>query len=417
MKRWYLVFAIAFAACAKEANEQNRFSITDNTITKTEVSRPSVEGEYEEAFPGYEKEWVKYEGGFEFQRIIGIPDTYILDGDALINEKGIQRLIRSTIETKGAVHKNPFNYWIKGIVYYKYDSSATTDYITKVEAAISDIEDCCGVQFYPATSSTTNLINFVKSSASVGNNSYVGCIGGTQDVNIYNYQTHGIILHEILHALGFYHEHGRQDRDSYITINWSNIRPEMQFAFNKYTINQGYDISVFDDNSLMMYSSYISDPAFVYDSSVPVMYWNDDPTRVFGGQRVALSEGDIKALTSIYGSPYSMVKRIATPIQHTNETINGNNYVTVIDSVNVSLRFFLERWNATPTHIQYPRSVVLLKTYVTLDQNGSLNRSTFTTNYYASPGDSVCIVDSFVYRKSTLNGQITDYYDIEYSLR
>ena len=67
--------------------------------------------------------------------------------------------------------------------------------------------------------------------------------------------------------------------------------------------------------------------------------------------------------------------------------------------------------------IEYPRSVVLLKTYVTLDQNGSLNRSTFTTNYYASPGDSVCIVDNIVYRKSTLNGQITDYYDIEYSLR
>lgn len=54
--------------------------------------------------------------------------------------------------------------------------------------------------------------------------SYVGCQGGEQPVYFSSTCSVGNLCHEIMHALGMYHEHNRQDRDQYITIEWDNIK-------------------------------------------------------------------------------------------------------------------------------------------------------------------------------------------------
>lgn len=45
----------------------------------------------------------------------------------------------------------------------------------------------------------------------------------------YDCLSQGEIIHEVMHQLGFSHEHTRPDRDQYITILWNNIKPGTLF--------------------------------------------------------------------------------------------------------------------------------------------------------------------------------------------
>lgn len=56
--------------------------------------------------------------------------------------------------------------------------------------------------------------------------SAIGRQGGKQRLSVgEGCEYKGTVLHEIMHALGFFHEHSRTDRDDYIMVLWWNIEP------------------------------------------------------------------------------------------------------------------------------------------------------------------------------------------------
>jgi hypothetical protein len=69
----------------------------------------------------------------------------------------------------------------------------------------------------------TSQADWIRFQASSFNNSPVGRQGGTQIINITSWGTQIIIVHEIYHSLGFWHEQSAPDRDTYVTINFANI--------------------------------------------------------------------------------------------------------------------------------------------------------------------------------------------------
>ena len=69
---------------------------------------------------------------------------------------------------------------------------------------------------------------------------------------------HGVLLHELGHALGFWHEQTRIDRDNYLTILWDNIKPAAVRQFQKYTHETDSLGVAYDFDSIMHYSRYVS---------------------------------------------------------------------------------------------------------------------------------------------------------------
>ena len=66
----------------------------------------------------------------------------------------------------------------------------------------------------------------------------------------------GRAMHEIMHALGFYHEHARSDRDQYIKIIDKNVRKGKHGNFNFQNDDDSTRNFNYDYNSIMHYGPF-----------------------------------------------------------------------------------------------------------------------------------------------------------------
>lgn len=158
--------------------------------------------------------------------------------------------------------------WSQAKVPYVFHFSVDTTNRNRMLAAMAEWETVSGIDFVARTSES-NYIEIVNSGSvaglSTGNWSYVGMIGGRQYLSIYNWTYHYIIMHELAHAAGFWHEQSRPDRNNYVKIQMSNVYSgyEHNFAIR----STASTVGTYDFASIMHYDPY----AFSYNGQPTIV--------------------------------------------------------------------------------------------------------------------------------------------------
>ncbi|OQV16027.1 putative Zinc metalloproteinase nas-14 [Hypsibius exemplaris] len=166
-----------------------------------------------------------------------------------------------------------------------------------IMSALSQYHLFTCIRFTPRTTEEDYV--FITHDVQRGCSSNVGRQGGRQNMYLRIpgcVTLIGTAIHEMLHNLGFFHEHSRPDRDASIKVVWKDITPGYENNFDAYspaiidTLGQPYDY-----DSVMQYSAI----AFSKDQLSYTIYpYFADTKRL--GQRLKFSETDIKKVNVAY---------------------------------------------------------------------------------------------------------------------
>uniref|UniRef100_A0A8C2XUC1 Metalloendopeptidase n=1 Tax=Cyclopterus lumpus TaxID=8103 RepID=A0A8C2XUC1_CYCLU len=106
----------------------------------------------------------------------------------------------------------------------------------------------------------------------------------------------GTVEHEFLHALGFWHEQSRADRDDYVNIVWDHIQPDKKHNFKTYDDTLSSALGVPYDYGSVMHYSKTSFNVGSEPSIVPRIPHFMDVI----GQRMGFSASDLTKVNRLY---------------------------------------------------------------------------------------------------------------------
>jgi len=190
--------------------------------------------------------------------------------------------------------------WPNAFVPYTYQSySVKRSLQNAVNAAVNEYRQktCIRWREVSASDARTKYKNYVEFIIGGGCYSMIGKqYRGRQQISLgRGCASKGIAVHEMMHALGFFHEQSRRDRDNYITINWHNIPGRVRYNFEKYRSGQASTYGEpYDKKSVMHYGNY----AFSNNRQMTIVS-RSNPRETLG-QRNGLSRIDVNQLKRYY---------------------------------------------------------------------------------------------------------------------
>lgn len=266
----FLFLLVFFTGCSQPVME----------MTEKENSETSRE----ETFTGY----MYLYGEMREMTFTSMDGVTLIEGDIAVPDSEIFSSPEASLPISRAVIRTD-NRWTNGTVHFVIAPNVYNSQI--IRDAISQISSQTNVTFINGTAA--NYIEIIPSS---GSWSYVGMIGGKQQLGLADWATKGTVIHELCHAIGLEHEQCRADRDNYLNILTQNITSGNEYNFNKYADGNHEDIGSFDFNSIMLYGSY----AFSSNGQ-PTITRKDGST--FNTNGSYLSYGDLAGIAARVPAP------------------------------------------------------------------------------------------------------------------
>ncbi len=180
--------------------------------------------------------------------------------------------------------------WDDGVLPYVVDAAFSSSQANRIRDAMDHIETLTSTRFVERAGQA-DYVNIVKTG---GCSSFIGRSGGAQTLNLGGgcSDSLGVVVHELFHALGMYHEQSRSDRDNFVTINFANIESGFEHNFDKASNPIDVEIGPYDYDSVMHYGRFTFTRNGLETISVP----NNQSI----GNRSGLSSGDIEGMQYIY---------------------------------------------------------------------------------------------------------------------
>ncbi|XP_057291911.1 hatching enzyme 1.2-like [Hydractinia symbiolongicarpus] len=183
--------------------------------------------------------------------------------------------------------------WPGAKIPYVVEGSISSRGISAINAAIADYHKYTCLRFHRRTNERS-YISFYRGG---GCSSPVGYrYGRTNRISLASgCWNKGIVMHEIGHSIGIYHEQSRPDRDDFVRILWNNIPRANAFNFNKQKASNINSLGTpYDFRSMMHYSSG------AFGGGRRTIEAKDRANQNLMGQRNGFSAIDVKQINLMY---------------------------------------------------------------------------------------------------------------------
>ena len=209
--------------------------------------------------------------------------------------------------------------WPGGTVPYKFDTNVTPTEQTIYLEGMKEWELAANVHFVPYTNQPNYVL--LRFDYTQGTDTYIASFPET--VMTVDTLSRAQVCHETGHLLGFQHEHVRTDRNTYITVNFTNLigngtgsgtngSGEGSSVSNLYVIDtNSTSFGAYDFESVMHYGRtlFSTDPTTLDTVDPNAPYYGEYYYRI---GNYALSPGDRAGAAHLYGLPTTALTNVVT---------------------------------------------------------------------------------------------------------